>query len=130
RLGIVEEQEEHDALPVEIEGEVPEGEEQQPEAGRRGAEAGDHRPCLACARRARHGLIARAGRACAAVRAPDTAVAPAIGGLRWRCAMVIRRAGIRRVECLDGLRGLAALWVLFGRMVILTGVRLAVLIQP
>ncbi|WP_306765970.1 hypothetical protein [Staphylococcus aureus] len=44
--------------------------------------------------------------------------------------MVIRRAGIRRVECLDGLRGLAALWVLFGRMVILTGVRLAVLIQP
>ncbi|WP_137864083.1 MULTISPECIES: acyltransferase [unclassified Sphingomonas] len=44
--------------------------------------------------------------------------------------MDIRRAGIRRVECLDGLRGLAALWVLFGHMVILTGFRLPVLSKP
>src|SRR3546814_972883 len=28
---------------------------------------------------------------------------------------------VRRVECLDGLRGLAALWVLVGHMMILTG---------
>ncbi|MCH7860716.1 MAG: acyltransferase [Proteobacteria bacterium] len=44
--------------------------------------------------------------------------------------MDIRRAGIRRVACLDGLRGLAALWVLFGHLVILTGFRLPVLSKP
>ncbi len=37
---------------------------------------------------------------------------------------------IRRVECLDGLRGLAALWVLFGHMMILTGFRLPFLSKP
>jgi peptidoglycan/LPS O-acetylase OafA/YrhL len=41
-----------------------------------------------------------------------------------------RRADIRRVECLDGLRGLAALWVLLGHMVILTGFRLPLLSKP
>ncbi|MBH9538896.1 acyltransferase, partial [Novosphingopyxis sp. YJ-S2-01] len=37
---------------------------------------------------------------------------------------------MRRVACLDGLRGLAALWVLFGHLVILTGFRLPVLSKP
>jgi len=39
----------------------------------------------------------------------------------------LEQAGIRRVECLDGLRGLAALWVLVGHMMILTGFRLPLL---
>lgn len=37
---------------------------------------------------------------------------------------------IRRVECLDGLRGVAALWVLTGHMMILTGFRLPLLGKP
>ncbi|MFS2111686.1 acyltransferase family protein [Sphingomonas sp. Sphisp140] len=37
---------------------------------------------------------------------------------------------IRRVECLDGLRGLAALWVLIGHMMILTGFRLPLVSKP
>ena len=37
---------------------------------------------------------------------------------------------IRRVECLDGLRGVAALWVLLGHMMILTGVRLPLMSKP
>ena len=44
--------------------------------------------------------------------------------------MDIRQVDIRRVACLDGLRGLAALWVLFGHLVILTGFRLPVLSKP
>jgi peptidoglycan/LPS O-acetylase OafA/YrhL len=39
-------------------------------------------------------------------------------------------AVVRRVECLDGLRGLAALWVLTGHALILTGWHLPVLSQP
>ncbi|RVT90227.1 acyltransferase family protein [Sphingomonas crocodyli] len=35
-----------------------------------------------------------------------------------------------RVACLDGLRGLAALWVLVGHTMILTGLRLPILAQP
>jgi len=37
---------------------------------------------------------------------------------------------IRRVECLDGLRGVAALWVLLGHMMILTGFRLPLMSKP
>lgn len=37
---------------------------------------------------------------------------------------------IRRVECLDGLRGVAALWVLIGHMMILTGFRLPLIGKP
>lgn len=37
---------------------------------------------------------------------------------------------VRRVECLDGLRGLAALWVLVGHMMILTGFRLPLMSKP
>jgi peptidoglycan/LPS O-acetylase OafA/YrhL len=37
---------------------------------------------------------------------------------------------IRRVECLDGLRGVAALWVLIGHMMILTGFRLPLVSKP
>lgn len=37
---------------------------------------------------------------------------------------------IRRVECLDGLRGVAALWVLVGHMMILTGFRLPLISKP
>ena len=37
---------------------------------------------------------------------------------------------IRRVECLDGLRGVAALWVLAGHMMILTGFRLPLVSKP
>ncbi|MDK2759805.1 MAG: acyltransferase [Sphingopyxis sp.] len=37
---------------------------------------------------------------------------------------------VRRVECLDGLRGVAALWVLIGHMMILTGFRLPLMSQP
>ncbi len=37
---------------------------------------------------------------------------------------------IRRVECLDGLRGVAALWVLIGHMMILTGFRLPLMSKP
>ncbi|WOF42493.1 acyltransferase [Sphingopyxis indica] len=37
---------------------------------------------------------------------------------------------VRRVECLDGLRGLAALWVLVGHMMILTGFRLPLVSKP
>lgn len=37
---------------------------------------------------------------------------------------------IRRVECLDGLRGVAALWVLVGHMMILTGFRLPLVSKP
>ncbi len=37
---------------------------------------------------------------------------------------------IRRVECLDGLRGVAALWVLIGHMMILTGFRLPLIGSP
>jgi peptidoglycan/LPS O-acetylase OafA/YrhL len=37
---------------------------------------------------------------------------------------------IRRVECLDGLRGVAALWVLIGHMMILTGFRLPLVGKP
>ena len=37
---------------------------------------------------------------------------------------------IRRVECLDGLRGVAALWVLIGHMMILTGFRLPLIGMP
>src|SRR3546814_1095538 len=37
---------------------------------------------------------------------------------------------IRRVECLDGLRGVAALWVLLGHMMILTGFRLPLMCKP
>ncbi|MBB4840654.1 peptidoglycan/LPS O-acetylase OafA/YrhL [Sphingomonas kyeonggiensis] len=44
--------------------------------------------------------------------------------------MGLEQGGIRRVECLDGLRGLAALWVLIGHMMILTGFRLPLLSKP
>ncbi|WHU00959.1 acyltransferase [Sphingomonas sp. NIBR02145] len=44
--------------------------------------------------------------------------------------MGLEQGGIRRVECLDGLRGLAALWVLIGHMMILTGFRLPLLSEP
>jgi peptidoglycan/LPS O-acetylase OafA/YrhL len=37
---------------------------------------------------------------------------------------------MRRVECLDGLRGLAALWVLVGHCMILTGFSLPIIGQP
>lgn len=37
---------------------------------------------------------------------------------------------MKRVECLDGLRGLAALWVLLGHAMILTGFRLPLVSQP
>lgn len=37
---------------------------------------------------------------------------------------------MKRVECLDGLRGLAALWVLFGHAMLLTGFKLPILGQP
>src|SRR3546814_11365664 len=37
---------------------------------------------------------------------------------------------IRRVECLDGLRGVAAPWVLLGHMMILTGFRLPLMSKP
>ncbi|WP_326914335.1 acyltransferase family protein [Sphingopyxis chilensis] len=37
---------------------------------------------------------------------------------------------IRRVECLDGLRGVAALWVVLGHMMILTGFRLPLMSKP
>lgn len=37
---------------------------------------------------------------------------------------------MKRVECLDGLRGLAALWVLLGHAMILTGFRLPVVSRP
>ncbi|WP_213981320.1 acyltransferase [Sphingomonas sp. dw_22] len=37
---------------------------------------------------------------------------------------------MKRVECLDGLRGLAALWVLLGHAMILTGFRLPVMSRP
>jgi len=37
---------------------------------------------------------------------------------------------MKRVECLDGLRGLAALWVLVGHAMILTGLRLPLVSQP
>jgi len=37
---------------------------------------------------------------------------------------------LRRVECLDGLRGLAALWVLIGHSMILSGLSLPVIGQP
>jgi len=38
--------------------------------------------------------------------------------------------GVKRVECLDGLRGVAALWVLIGHMMILTGFRLPLVSRP
>lgn len=37
---------------------------------------------------------------------------------------------MKRVECLDGLRGLAALWVLLGHAMILTGFRVPVVSRP
>ena len=37
---------------------------------------------------------------------------------------------MKRVECLDGLRGLAALWVLLGHAMILTGFRLPLISKP
>ncbi|WP_311030830.1 acyltransferase family protein [Mesorhizobium koreense] len=37
---------------------------------------------------------------------------------------------MRRVECLDGLRGIAALWVLFGHAMILTGFSLPIVGHP
>jgi peptidoglycan/LPS O-acetylase OafA/YrhL len=37
---------------------------------------------------------------------------------------------LRRIECLDGLRGLAALWVLVGHCMLLTGFYLPVMGQP
>src|SRR3546814_20694158 len=37
---------------------------------------------------------------------------------------------VRRVECLDALRGLAAPWVLVGHRMILTGLRLPLTHQP
>lgn len=37
---------------------------------------------------------------------------------------------MKRVECLDGLRGLAALWVLLGHIMILTGLHLPLIGQP
>ncbi|WP_121119768.1 acyltransferase family protein [Croceibacterium ferulae] len=37
---------------------------------------------------------------------------------------------MNRVECLDGLRGLAALWVLLGHAALLTGFKLPLLSQP
>ncbi|HEY0623752.1 acyltransferase [Sphingomonas sp.] len=44
--------------------------------------------------------------------------------------MGMGRVDTRRVECLDGLRGLAALWVLIGHMMILTGFRLPLVSKP
>jgi peptidoglycan/LPS O-acetylase OafA/YrhL len=37
---------------------------------------------------------------------------------------------MKRVDCLDGLRGLAALWVLVGHCMILTGWRVPIIVQP
>lgn len=37
---------------------------------------------------------------------------------------------MRRVECLDGLRGIAALWVLIGHSMMLSGLKLPVIAQP
>ncbi|WP_423603318.1 acyltransferase family protein [Sphingomonas sp. MS122] len=42
----------------------------------------------------------------------------------------MERVDTRRVECLDGLRGLAALWVLIGHTMILTGFRLPLVSKP
>lgn len=44
--------------------------------------------------------------------------------------MGMGRVDTQRVECLDGLRGLAALWVLIGHMMILTGFRLPLVSKP
>ena len=45
---------------------------------------------------------------------------------RWRVSRPISA----RVECLDGLRGLAALWVLMGHCMILAGWSLAIIDKP
>jgi len=44
--------------------------------------------------------------------------------------MGLEQVDARRVECLDGLRGLAAFWVLIGHMMILTGFRLPLVSKP
>jgi peptidoglycan/LPS O-acetylase OafA/YrhL len=42
----------------------------------------------------------------------------------------MKKSSVSRVECLDGLRGIAALWVLLGHCAILTGLSLPVIDKP